>query len=85
MADGMPSSLPARKKARQMMDEDFQHVVFLMEPKPESDMDTVQYNGFIANWHNDKNIISFVTAAHPLALLPPDQYALKINYIDATH
>jgi hypothetical protein len=41
MEDGMSSSLPAHKKVRQMMDEDFQHVVFLKEPKPQPDMDTV--------------------------------------------
>jgi hypothetical protein len=41
MADGMSSSPPAHKKVRQMMDEDFQHVVFLKEPKPQPDMGTV--------------------------------------------
>jgi hypothetical protein len=81
MADGMPSSLPAHMNARQMMDEGFQHVVFFMKPKAEP----VQYNGFVPNCHNNQNISSSVAVARPLALLPPYRFALKINYIDATH
>jgi hypothetical protein len=79
MEDGMPSSLPAHKKARQMMDEDFQHAVFLKEPKPEPDMDTVQYNGSVSSCQNDQNISSSAAAVRPLALLPPDQYKSKIS------
>ncbi|WVZ81478.1 hypothetical protein U9M48_028852 [Paspalum notatum var. saurae] len=33
------ASVTAHKRARLMMDEDFQHAVFLREPKPEPDMD----------------------------------------------
>ncbi|GJN01198.1 hypothetical protein PR202_ga18445 [Eleusine coracana subsp. coracana] len=87
MEDGMPSSIPAHKKARQMMDEDFQHAVFLKEPKPEPDMEAIQYNASLPSCQNDQvgisshplNISSSSGAAHPLALLPPDQYTSKIS------
>ena len=42
-ADGVPSlGNAAQKRAIQMMDEDFQHAVFLREPKPEPDTDDLQ-------------------------------------------
>jgi hypothetical protein len=81
MADGMPSSLPAHKKARQMVDEDFQHAVFLKEPKPEPDMDTVQYNGSISSCQNDQNISSSAAAVRPLALLPPSKISGLHSYL----
>lgn len=88
--DGMPSSIPAHKKARQMIDEDFQHAVFLKEPKPEPD---TEYNASVPNCVNDQvGVISHPLnispsssgAAHPLALLPPDQCTSEISGLNTS-
>uniref|UniRef100_A0A0A9GZV8 Uncharacterized protein n=1 Tax=Arundo donax TaxID=35708 RepID=A0A0A9GZV8_ARUDO len=86
IADDMPSSVTAHKRTRQMMDEDFQHAVFLREPKLEPDMDAVPYSaaasscqnaqvGIISHLHNT----SFLGSADPVALPPPNQNPSNIS------
>ncbi|WVZ81504.1 hypothetical protein U9M48_028873 [Paspalum notatum var. saurae] len=69
------SSVTAQKRARQMMDEDFQHAVFLREPKPEPDMDVAP------SFHDTQvSIVSHPPdAADPLALHPHDQNQSKLS------
>ncbi|KAL6651694.1 hypothetical protein ACP70R_010619 [Stipagrostis hirtigluma subsp. patula] len=82
-ADRMPSSVTVHKRARQMMDEDFQHAVILREPKPEPDM---EFSAAASSCHNAQvGIISHPLnassscAADPQALPPPDQNRSKIS------
>ncbi|TVU16735.1 hypothetical protein EJB05_40312 [Eragrostis curvula] len=84
MADGMPSSVPAHKRARQMLDEDFQHAVFFKEPKPEPELDAVQYS---APSSSCKNAAQVAIISHPLNISssshaadpPHNQYTSKIS------
>ncbi|RLN34472.1 histone-lysine N-methyltransferase SUVR4-like isoform X2 [Panicum miliaceum] len=69
-----PSPLTAHKMARKVVDADFQHAVFLREPKPEPDMDAAQslhdaQVGIVSHMFNTSSL----GAAGPLALRPPDQ------------
>ncbi|OEL34616.1 Histone-lysine N-methyltransferase SUVR4 [Dichanthelium oligosanthes] len=74
------SSATALKRARQMMDQDFQDAAFLREPKPEPDIDDAQ------NFHDVQvGIISYPFstsssgAADPLALHTPSQNQSEIS------
>ncbi|KAJ1273615.1 hypothetical protein BS78_06G295600 [Paspalum vaginatum] len=69
------SSVTAHKRARQMVDEDFQHAVFLREPKPEPDMDVA------LTFHDTQvSIVSHSPdAADPIALHSHDQNQSKLS------
>nr|TKW36176.1 hypothetical protein SEVIR_2G423700v2 [Setaria viridis] len=75
-----PSSVTAQERARQMMDEDFQHAVFLREPKPEPDIDVAQslhdaQVGIVSHPFNT----SSSGAADPLASRPSVQNQTEIS------
>lgn len=76
------SSVAAKERAKQMMDEDFQNVVFLREPKPEPDMDATQsfhdaQVGIVSHPFDARP--SAVVDPHPLAVLPPDHNQSEIS------
>lgn len=63
-ADGVPSlGNAAQKRAIQMMDQDFQHAIFLREPKPEPDTDDLQCTAPASSCQNAQ---SGRVASHPL-------------------
>jgi len=80
-----PSSpLTVHKMARKIVDEDFQHAVFLREPKPEPDMDGAQslhdaQVGIVSHMFNT----SSSGAAGPLALRPPNQNQIETSGLHA--
>ncbi|CAN6212529.1 unnamed protein product [Urochloa humidicola] len=74
------SSISARERARQMIDEGFQHAVFLREPKPEPDMDVAQsfqdaQVGIVSHPFNTCS----AGAADPLAWCPPNKNQTEIS------
>ncbi|CAL5085086.1 unnamed protein product [Urochloa decumbens] len=74
------SSTAAKERAKQMIDEEFQHAVFLREPKPEPDVDVAQsfqdaQVGVISHPFNTCSS----GAAGPLALCPPNQNQTEIS------